>query len=92
VRIARWRPFGLMQLITTPVLIVTGAEDRMAPSEDQRALFAMLELGSADKELRVVPNRGHFDILVGSGFKDIMAGQCDFIRRCGRSRSGASRL
>ncbi|KAK9785904.1 putative Fungal-specific transcription factor domain-containing protein [Seiridium cardinale] len=78
-RISTWRPYELLPLIEpTPVLIVTAMQDYMSPPEKQKALYDGLK---GPKEYLLVPNKGHMDLLGGSGFEALMAKQVDFLAR-----------
>ncbi|KAK8047897.1 hypothetical protein PG996_015961 [Apiospora saccharicola] len=78
--IVAWTPFAALRLLSdTPTLLVTPQDDRISPAAKQRALiYDKLE---GTKEMYLVPDAGHMDVLDGSGFDSVMRAQVEFIHQ-----------
>ncbi|KAI1365960.1 Alpha/Beta hydrolase protein [Xylaria arbuscula] len=80
--IQAWDPFKLLRyLAPTPVLLVTPEKDQISPLADQRELIYARLPAQSPKQMYVVPDKGHMDVLDGASFEDIMAVQVAFIHR-----------
>jgi pimeloyl-ACP methyl ester carboxylesterase len=86
----RWEALRAGQLaklhaITLPLLSIHGAEDDLIPLDT--AVEVQAEIGSPEKELEVVPNAGHNDLLA-YGLDRYFAALAAFIaRRAGDARA-----
>lgn len=77
-KIAMWQPFALLSDVSpTPVLVLTGGDDRISLPENQ---IKMLGCMSEPKRYHVEPRKGHMDILTGDSFPRLMKLQIDFIQ------------
>ncbi|KAI0502949.1 Alpha/Beta hydrolase protein [Xylaria bambusicola] len=79
--IMAWSPFKLLRyLAPTPVLMVTPEDDQISPLADQKELI--YNRIQSQKQMYVVPKKGHMDVLDGESFETVMAVQVTFIRQC----------
>ncbi|KAI0968592.1 DltD N-terminal domain protein [Xylaria arbuscula] len=78
--IMAWDPFHLVpHLSPTPVLLVTPENDAISPAEKQRELY--FDRIKGDKQMYLVPGRGHMDALDGHTFEPAMRAQVEFLER-----------
>ncbi|KAI2616726.1 DltD N-terminal domain protein [Hypoxylon sp. NC1633] len=78
--IMAWSPFHLVPyLAPTPVLLVTPENDAISPAEKQRKLY--FERIEGEKQMYVVPGKGHMDALDGDTFGPTMEVQVEFLGR-----------
>jgi pimeloyl-ACP methyl ester carboxylesterase len=77
-KIAMWQPFGLVPMVApTPCFMLTPANDRISPAEEQTKLFQSIR---GAKRHHIEPGKGHMDILAGESFPKLMAMQVDFLK------------
>ncbi|KAI1272224.1 Alpha/Beta hydrolase protein [Xylaria sp. FL0933] len=78
--ILSWSPFKLLGYLSpTPVLIVTPEDDQISPLADQTELI--YNRIQSQKQMYVVPKKGHMDVLDGESFETVMTVQVAFIRQ-----------
>jgi alpha-beta hydrolase superfamily lysophospholipase len=68
---ARYEPAGKLAAGTLPLLVLHGADDTLIPARE--AIAAHAAAGSADKELVLVPDRGHNDVSYSRVYWDALA-------------------
>ena len=78
-QIAAFQPFGLMPFVSpTPVMVVTGENDRVSPAELQKSLI--YDVFQEPKRLYTVPNKGHMNVLSGQDSINVFDAQIEFLR------------
>lgn len=77
--IAAFQPFGLMPFVSpTPAMIVTAANDLVSPVDLQKSLI--YNVLKEPKQLHMVANKGHMNVLSGEGSTKVLDTQIDFLR------------
>lgn len=78
--IISWSPFKLLKhLPPTPVLLVSSEKDRISPLADQTELIYNQIHGP--RQIYVVQEKGHMDLLDGDSFESTMAVQIAFLQQ-----------
>ncbi|ROV92589.1 hypothetical protein VMCG_08926 [Cytospora schulzeri] len=76
--IAAFQPFALMPFVTpTPTMIVTAGTDVISPVELQKSLI--FDVLHEPKQLLLVPNKGHMNILSGKDSTKVLDDQINFL-------------
>ncbi len=72
--------------ITTPILFLTGADNRVFADSNIECHRRLAALGCTQHELRVIPGYGHQDVFMGrNAAVDVFGHVIDFIRHSGRT-------
>ena len=77
--IAAFQPFGLIPYVSpTPAMLVTPEHDLVSPAELQKT--KIYDVLKEPKQLLIVPDKGHMDVLSGNDFSRVLDAQIEFLR------------
>ncbi|KAI9148344.1 Thiohydrolase [Paramyrothecium foliicola] len=77
-KLAMWYPGEIIKtMVKTPTMVVTPELDAMSPPEEQKALYAGLQV---PKKFYLAKDKGHLTVLSGDEFMKSLEAQVQFIR------------